>query len=288
AYSPSNAFPVSYTSMDASPSSRFKKVELFVKRPGASPTRRSSALTPGGASGGFSYTAAAGDGTYDFYTRAYDNAGNVEAAPGSADKSTFVDTNAPSSSATSPAFSTSNTFNVTYAAGDASPSSGFKKVELYVKGPADGSFSAVQTDTPGGVSGSFTYTAAEGDGNYSFYTRAYDKAGNVEAIPASADTTTFVDTVTPSSSATSPQYSTTNGFTVSYTSSDASPSSWFKKVELYVKRPGDSGFSLALTDTPGSTSGGFSYTAAAGDGSYSFYTRAYDNAGNIEAASISG
>ena len=133
------------------------------------------------------------------------------------------------------------------------------------------------------MTGTLTATQFNGlaQGTHTIFVHGKDTAGNWGATQTA---TFFKDTVLPSSSATSPQYSTTNGFTVSYTASDASPSSWFKKVELYVKRPGDSGFSLALTDTPGGASGGFSYTAAAGDGSYSFYTRAYYNAGNVETA----
>src|SRR5207247_1274703 len=140
------------------------------------------------------------------------NAGNVEAAPATADTSTFVDTNTPSSSATSPQYSASNSFTVSYTASDAAPSSGFKKVELYVKKPGDSSFSLAATDTPGGTSGSFNYTAAAGDGDYAFYARAYDNAGNIEAAPASADTTTKLDTRNPTSSASSPQYSTSTAF----------------------------------------------------------------------------
>src|SRR5207253_5201053 len=104
---------------------------------------------------------------------------------------------------------------VTYSANDpGSAASGLAFVDLYAKGPSDSSYSLVATDsTP--ATPSFSYTASEGDGNYSFYTRAQDKAGNYEAAPATPpDTSTLVDTATPTSSATSPQYSTTNGFTV--------------------------------------------------------------------------
>src|SRR5205823_384041 len=141
------------------------------------------------------------EGTHTVYVHGKDQAGNWG---GTQSATFFKDTVTPSSSATSPQYSTSNTFTVSYTASDAAPSSGFKKVELYVKRPGDASFSLTQTDTPGGTSGSFSYTAAAGDGSYSFYTRAYDNAGNVEAAPASADTSTLVDTQDPTSSATSP------------------------------------------------------------------------------------
>jgi hypothetical protein len=53
-----------------------------------------------------------------------------------------------------------------------------------------------------------------------------------------------------------------------------------------VDTPGDPAtFSLTNTDTDPSTSGeSFSYTGATTDGTYGFYTRAYDNAGNVEDA----
>ena len=48
-----------------------------------------------GATGSFAYTAAAGDGSYGFYTVAFDKAGNREDAPTAADASTLVDAPAP-------------------------------------------------------------------------------------------------------------------------------------------------------------------------------------------------
>src|SRR5439155_23903347 len=84
--------------------------------------------------------------------------------------------------------------------------------------PSQTSYSLVATDsTP--ATPSFSYTASEGDGNYSFYTRAQDKAGNYEAAPATPpDTSTLVDTATPTSSATSPQYSTSDAHTSAHQS----------------------------------------------------------------------
>src|SRR5207244_301089 len=134
--------------------------------------------------------------------------------PASADTTTFVDTHTPASSASSPAFSTTNGFNVRSEERRVGTESGFKKVELYVKRTGDSVFNLTATDTPGGTSGSFGYTAAAGDGNNSFYLLADDNAGNLASAPASADTTTFVDTHTPASSASSPAFSTTNGFNV--------------------------------------------------------------------------
>src|SRR2546430_9115846 len=57
-------------------------------------------------------------------------------------------------------------------------------------------------------------------GSYDFYTRATDKAGNLEAAPAGPDSSTLVDTRDPTSSASSPAYSTSTSFTLGYTASD--------------------------------------------------------------------
>src|SRR5207253_2620147 len=154
-----------------------------------------------GATGSFSFTATV-DGSYDFYTRAVDKAGNYEAAPASADTSTLVDTQAPTSSATSPQYSTSTGFTVTYSASDPlkdgssaddppkdGSASGLDKVELWAKAPGASVFTKAATDSSPGATGSFAYTATI-DGSYEFYTRAIDKAGNYEAAPPSADSST--------------------------------------------------------------------------------------------------
>jgi hypothetical protein len=102
-------------------------------------------------------------------------------------------------------------------------------------------------------------------------------------------TTTSVtkDTVKPTSAAgTVANITSGNTFAVPYTSGDTSPSSSLEKVELYVDTPGaPATFSLTNTDSDPSASGeSFSYTGATTDGTYGFYTRAYDNAGNVEDA----
>src|SRR5439155_6424410 len=121
-------------------------------------------------------------------------------------------------------------------------------------------------------------TAVEAGATTNFYTRARDNAGNYEDAPTSPpDASTVLDTQSPSSSASAAAYSNSTSLTVSYSASDAGPSG-VKEVELWVKRPGDSSYALADTETtPPNPS--FTYSAAAGDGTYNFYTRARDNAG---------
>ena len=229
----------SYSASDSSPSSALDKVELYAKAPGdAGYSKVATNSTPSG-SGSFAYTATAGDGTYSFYTLATDKAGNVEAAPATADTQTVLDTAQPASSATSAALSNSTALTVTYSA--AAGPSGVKEVELWVKRPGDAGFSLAATDTTP-ASPSFAYSATAGDGAYNFYTRASDNAGNYEAAPATSDTLTALDTVKPSSSATSPALSNSTSIAVNYSAGDSSPSSALDKVELYAKAPGDAGY----------------------------------------------
>src|SRR5439155_12063861 len=87
----------------------------------------------------------------------------------------------------SPQYSLSAAITVSYSASDTG--SGLGSVELWAKAPGAGAFSKVATDSTPGATGSFSYTAAAGDGDYGFYTVAVDKAGNREAAPATADST---------------------------------------------------------------------------------------------------
>jgi hypothetical protein len=141
------------------------------------------------------------------------------------------------------------------------------------------------TDATSGVNaatktGCGSITISVDTGGTTLTCSADDNAGN----HASNFVTIKRDTTNPVSAATAGSATVTNTspFTINYTASDASPGSGLDKVELFVKRPGDSGYSLALTDSTPSASESFTYTPAAGEGTYSFYTRATDQAGNVE------
>src|SRR5213076_2187959 len=94
-----------------------------------------------------------------------------------------------------------------------------------------------------------------------------------------------------SSGATSAQLDNTGTIAVDAHANDSSPSSGLASVELYVKKPGDTSYSLAHTNNDGSSS--FSYHVPLDEnghpvnGSYSFYTITHDTAGNDEAAKTS-
>src|SRR5207245_4026258 len=131
-------------------------VELWARTPGASSYSKVATDSTPSATGSFSYTAAS-DGSYSFYTVATDAAGNVEAAPATADATTAVDTGAPASRASSPHYSASTTIAVTYSAADSV--SGVRDVELWAREPGSTSYTRVAVAS----SGSFTYTASAGD-----------------------------------------------------------------------------------------------------------------------------
>ena len=189
------------------------------------------------------------------------------------------DSQAPHSSATSPAYSTSTAMTVSYTASD-TDGSGLATVELWAKAPTASVYTKAKTDVAPGAAGSFSYTASGGDGSYRFYTVATDKAGNRETT-STPQTTTLLDTIAPVSAATSPAYRTTTSISVSYTASDAG--SGLATVELWAKAPGASAFTKASTDATPTASESLSYSAAAGNGSYSFYTVATDKAGRRQA-----
>ena len=110
----------------------------------------------------------------------------------------------PSSSASAPATSASSAFAVGYAAADTG-AAGLDKVELYVKRPGDSAYSLAATDaTPSQSGESFSYNADAGDGDYAFYTLAYDASGNVEGTPGNVDATTTLDTGAPIPTLTTP------------------------------------------------------------------------------------
>ena len=77
---------------------------------------------------------------------------------------------------------------MSYTSSDAT--SGVSEVQVYVSGPTDGgTYSLAHTFTGSGLtSGSFTYTATEGDGSYEFETRPLTpRATSKQPTPARHD-----------------------------------------------------------------------------------------------------
>ena len=98
----------------------------------------------------------------------------------------MLDATAPESNATAPGQVSEVPFSVEFTAADSR--SGIAQTQLHYRfnGGSWQSFGSAKT----GTSGSFEFTAPEGEGTYEFYTIAKDNAGNVETAPTSPDTTT--------------------------------------------------------------------------------------------------
>src|SRR5205085_2547925 len=147
----------------------------------------------------------------------------------------------------------------------------------------------------------FSYTATAGDGTYSFYTLATDKAGNVEPIPTSADEsvrvqTTVLDTAAPSvtlAAVSSPTNASKTPFsgTAGHQAADASHSADDATVTVKVYSGSTvSGSALrTLTASVNSTTGAWSISsadwdtqlkAALADGTYTAEATQSDGAAN--------
>jgi hypothetical protein len=190
-YSSTTTIMVDFISSDTF--SGLNSTSLWVKIPGSA-FFTDTGLTRTGISGAFTYSAGSGDGTYEFYTIAIDNASNTESAPGIMDDSIELDTEAPDS--TLPALSditlVGTVISLPFTASDSG--SGVASTTLWVKIPGAGAFvdaGILKT----GNSGTFNYTATDGDGIYKFATKATDNATNSEADPTIMDVVVFVNTV---------------------------------------------------------------------------------------------
>src|SRR4029079_3716235 len=155
----------------------------------------------------------------------YDKAGNIEAAPGSPDDSTTIDTQEPTSLASSPTYSTSTAVTVTYTASDPDKNgfnSGLDKVELYAHTPGIAGYALAGTYTSPDVTQAFAFPGTV-YGVYDFYTVAYDKAGNIEAAPGSPDDSTTIDTQEPDSTIGSGPSDPTNSTSATFSFSATDP-----------------------------------------------------------------
>ena len=189
-YTASGVFSVMAQSLDAD------RLELFYREDGG-PTTSYGTDPAAPFSFTFDTSLTGGDGIYEFYTIAFDTAGNVESAPASPDASTTVDTVAPASSVDP--LGPYRATNAFFVGGTASDLNGIVSVELFYR--KDGG-----TWTSGGLALSVPYlwnfdaTVSSGDGFYEFYSIAIDVATNGESPPLSPDASTAVDTAAPASS----------------------------------------------------------------------------------------
>jgi hypothetical protein len=273
----------------ASGSANSKSIELFYRYSADNATW--SAWTSFGNDTAFpwswSFTFPSGGGYYQFYSRAYENSSNFEAAPGAADRFCGYDNIAPNSSvdAQTPYWRITGPLTITATATDAT--TGVGNVTLFSRYAADnatwGAWIVFGTGTASPWNWSFTFP--DGNGYYEFYTIATDGVGNSEAAPAAADMACGYDNEAPTSACDAAgAYWRNAAVTITATASDAM--SGVGAVELFYRNGTVNGtfgpWTSAGVDDASPWS--WTYAFASGQGFYEFYTMATDRAGNIEAA----
>lgn len=123
------------------------------------------------------------------------------------------------------------------------------------------------------ASGSFSFTSPNGDGYYEFYTNATDASGNEEAMPASADTPSGLDTNIPTGSISINSgnvwtTSTSVNLDLTYTDSTSGVSQ--------VRYSNDGVWDTEPWESPSATK---PWTLTAGDGTKTTYYQVRDEAG---------
>jgi hypothetical protein len=225
-------------------------------------------------------TASLADGPHSFEVRATDKAANTDQSPAS--RSFNVDTVAPAISLTAPAagsFSASSTPTISGTAGIATGDSTAVSIKIYAGTGTGGTL--LQTRATGADPATGAYSVAATSLPSGTYTAQASQADSATNTGTSTPRTFDVDVTAPASQASAPASSNSTSLTIAYSASDAG--SGLATVELWVKPPGAAGYEEVATDSSPAASGSFPYSATA-DGTYGFYTRATDKAGNHESA----
>ena len=182
-YETSASFAISYSSNDAT--SGVANVSLWVETPGSSSYSDLGAWTSGD-----TYTATAGEGIYQFYTIATDNAGNVESAPNTAQASTILDTGLEGltiSSPTSGATVTTSTVTISGTASDTA--SGIQKVEVQIDSSSMWNLASTSDSFA-----DWSYQTTLADGSHTITAKVTDNAGNTETTSVTFTVQSIVET----------------------------------------------------------------------------------------------
>ncbi len=210
--------------------------------------------------------------TYSFYSVATDNVGNIQPTPSSAQATTKVDTTPPTSGVTALSSFSPGSFTVSWSGSDNTGGSGIATYSVFVSDNG-GAFVPLETDT---TLTSTTYIGQEGH-SYGFYSIATDTVGNIQPTPSSAQTTTTVDTIPPTSSVTALPTFTVGSFTVSWSGTDDTGGSGIATYSIFVSDNGGAFVPLVTNTATTSTT----YTGQNGH-RYGFYSIATDGAGNVQ------
>ena len=212
------------------------------------------------------------DGSHTVYVKAKDEVGNEVEEADYASDGFMIDTAKPTTSDDAPSgWQTTSPITITLTPSDPDPSSGIAWTK-YCTDTDNNCDPASGTDYTGPVE-------ISSEGITYFRYASQDNAGNTQDTVSKA---IQIDTVDPTGSAISPEYSNTLTFDVSYTASD--DTSGVQYVELYYTTDGGTSW----TKYAGTyTASPISFTASS-DGTYGFYLVVTDNAGNSEDAPASG
>ena len=266
------AFNVAWSGSDAT--SGVANVDLYYAREGGAYTLYAG--SPFNASPiAFNSATTGGEGQYAFYTRARDGAGNREPAPGGADATTMVSTSATGtpSIASIPSFTMGTSRNITW-------TPGANNAAFLVQAADDAAFTSIHAASGWIATASHTFNGLA-DGTHYWYRVKARNATNIEGNYSLAANSTQDATAPSTGVASMLATRTTQQFDIAWSGSDAT--SGIAAVQLYVSRNGAA--YAAYTGGPFTTSPiAFDAAALGGDGTYAFYTRATDNAGNLEAA----
>jgi hypothetical protein len=266
AFSPTK-FTVSWSGSDNPGGSGIATYDVFVSDNGATATAFLTGTTQTSAT----FTGQDGH-TYGFTSVATDRAGNREAAPGTPEATTTVDTVPPTSSvAPLPAFENTAGFTVSWSGSDNTGGSGLATYDVFVidNGGTPTAFLTATTQT------SATFTGQDGH-RYGFYSVATDNAGNRQATPTAPQATTLVDTVAPTSSVASlPAFTNNPNIALSWSGSDGNTGSGIATYNVFVSDDGGAptAFLTATAQTSATFTGQDGHT-------YGFFSVATDNAGN--------
>jgi hypothetical protein len=257
------------TSIDSGPSGLIADATptwTFSSEPGATFECRIDAGGFAPCSSPFTSPAPLADGQHTFRVRALDDSPAQNADPTPATRTVTVDTTAP---------------QTTIGSGPSGPTRDATPTFAFTAGEPGSTFQC-RVDAGAWIACASPRTIAKlADGAHAFRVRAKDAAGNVDSTPAQR--LIKVDTRRPSSKAAAPTTTHSSTIAVTYTASDQAPSSGIARVELWAHRPGQTGYSKVATDVTPTTTRAFSYKPSAGAGTYRFYTRTKDKAGNYEA-----
>jgi hypothetical protein len=210
--------------------------------------------------------------TYAFYSVATDNAGNVQPTPAAAQAATTVDATPPTSSVAALPQRSPGTFAVSWSGSDAN-GIGIASYSVYVSDNG-GAFTAWLTNT---TLTTANYTGANGH-TYGFYSVATDNLGNQQLPPSSAQASTTVDSVPPTSAVTALPAFSLPMFTVKWSGSDNTGGSGLATYDVFVSDNGAAFVPLLTATTLTSTT----YSGVDGH-TYGFYSVAADNVGNRQA-----